>query len=72
MTQKGERHPTEDRIFATTAAQRRIEDASRHRTRRARRNAERRPVDLKTPKRSPAGPPVDYSRPAIPYEGEEW
>ena len=70
LTDKGDRHPTEDQIFATTEAQRRIEDASRQRTRRARRNAERRPV--KTSKPSRPKPPVDYSRPAIPYKGEEW
>ena len=43
LTLNGERHPTEDQIFATTAAQRRLEDASRERTRQARRNASRRP-----------------------------
>jgi putative transposase len=72
LTQKGERHPTEDQIFATTAAQRRIEDASRQRTRSARRNAERRPGTVSPTKTSRPKATVDYSRPAIPYKGEEW
>jgi hypothetical protein len=72
LTQKGERHPTEDQIFATTAAQRRIEDAARQRTRMALRNAERRPGMVKAAKTSRPKATVDYSRPAIPYEGEEW
>jgi putative transposase len=72
LTQKGERHPTEDQIFATTAAQRRIEDASRQRTRKSRRNAERRPRMVSAAKTSRPKVAVDYSRPAIPYKGEEW
>ena len=72
MTRKGDRHPTEGQIFATTAAQRRIEDASRQRTRKSRRNAERRPKLVNAAKTSPPKAAVDYSRPAIPYEGEEW
>lgn len=72
LTLKGERRPTEDQIFATTAAQRRLEDASRKRTRQARRNASRRPVATKTTQSTRPKPPVDYSRPVIPYEGEEW
>jgi putative transposase len=72
LTRKGERHPTEDQIFATTAAQRRIEDASRQRTRSARRNAERRPGTANPAKTSRPKATVDYSRPAIPYKGEEW
>jgi putative transposase len=67
LTEKGDRHPTEDQIFATTEAQRRIEDASRQKTHRARRNAERRPSVTKTSR--PLRPAVDYSRPVIPYEG---
>ena len=72
MTQKGERHPTEDQIFATTAAQRQIEDASRQRTRKSRRNAERAPGMMNAAKTSRPKVAVDYSRPAVPYEGEEW
>jgi putative transposase len=72
LTLKGERHPTEDQIFATTLAQRRLEDASRQRTRQARRNASRRPVATKSTKSTRPKAIVDYSRPAIPYEGEEW
>ncbi|HUN99781.1 MAG TPA: hypothetical protein VMU69_26555, partial [Bradyrhizobium sp.] len=75
LTEKGERHPTEVQIFAVTAAQRRIEDTSRQKTRRARRNAERRPPTVgKVSKLKPVGSKsaVDYSRPVIPYKGEEW
>lgn len=71
LSGKGERRPTEDQIFAVTEAQRRIEDLSRQRTRRARRNAERRPVVAKV-KPASSRKPVDYSRPVIPYKGEEW
>ncbi len=73
LTEKGERHPTEDQIFAVTAAQRRIEDTSRQKTRRARRNAERRQVAASKLSKAPGSKPaVDYSRHVIPYEGEEW
>jgi len=73
LTEKGERHPTEDQIFAVTAAQRRIEDTSRQKTRRARRNTERRPAAAnKLSKRDGSKSAVDYSRPVIPYKGEEW
>jgi hypothetical protein len=70
LSGKGERRPTEDQIFAVTEAQRRIEDLSRQRTRRARRNAERRPVVTKV-KLASSKKPVDYSRPVVPYKGEE-
>jgi putative transposase len=72
LSGKGERRPSEDQIFAVTEAQRRIEDVSRQRTRRARRNSERRPVVAKASKPSSSKAPLDYSRPVIPYEGEEW
>ena len=73
LTEKGERHPTEDQIFAVTAAQRRIEDTSRQKTRRARRNAERRPPTANRVSKSVGSKSaVDYSRPVIPYKGEEW
>ena len=73
LTEKGERHPTEDQIFAVTAAQRRIEDTSRQKTRRARRNTERRPpIANKVSKSAGSKSAVDYSRPVIPYKGEEW
>jgi putative transposase len=73
LTERGERHPTEDQIFAITAAQRRLEDTSRQKTRRARRNVERRPLmATKSSKAVGFKPAVDYSRPVIPYEGEDW
>jgi putative transposase len=72
LTEQGERRPTEEQIFATTTMQRRIEDESRRQSRTARRNAARRPKDSKTSQPSPSKAPVDYSRPAIPYKGEEW
>jgi putative transposase len=73
LTEKGERHPTQDQIFAVTAAQRRIEDTSRQKTRRARRNTERRPpIANKVSKPAGSKSAVDYSRPVIPYKGEEW
>jgi putative transposase len=73
LTEKGERHPTEDQIFAITVAQRRIEDNSRQKTRRARRNAELRPAAAnKSSKPAGSKSAVDYSRRVIPYKGEEW
>jgi putative transposase len=73
LTEKGERHPTEDQFFAVTAAQRRIEDTSRQKTRRARRNTERRPpIANKVSKSAGSKSAVDYSRRVIPYKGEEW
>jgi CMP-2-keto-3-deoxyoctulosonic acid synthetase len=62
-----------NQIFAVTAAQRRIEDTSRQKTRRARRNAELRPPTAKKVSKSVgAKSAVDYSRAVIPYKGEEW
>jgi hypothetical protein len=73
LTEKGERHPTEDQIFAITVARRRIEDNSRQKTRRARRNAELRPAAAnKSSKPAGSKSAVDYSRRVIPYKGEEW
>jgi putative transposase len=63
---------SEDQIFAATATQRRLEEQARHRTRRARRNIERRPATEPPARRPGSHSKVDYSRPVIPYEGEEW
>jgi hypothetical protein len=71
LSAKGDTQPTEDQIFATTEALRRIEQVAARRTRRARRNVERRP---KT-KASVAPKPdvnVNYNQRVVPYTGEEW
>jgi putative transposase len=73
LIEKGDRQPTEDQIFATTAAQRQLEDASVRRSRQARRQTARRPSGNK--KRASKGPPAtpaDYSKEPVPYGGEEW
>ena len=72
LTAKGDRQPTEDQIFETTEAQRRIEERSAHRTRTSRRSMARRPKAPTKATRSSSAAPVDYSRPAVPYGGEEW
>ena len=70
LAEKGDDQPTEDKIFATTQEQRRLEEASVGRTRRARRNIERRPIG-----RAPAQKPevsVNYKKRVVPYAGEQW
>ena len=72
LVSQGERRPTEDQIFATTEAQRRLEDEAAHKSRRARRQTARRShLPKPTPKVRQAKP-VDYSKDPIPYSGEEW
>ena len=68
---KGERQPTEDQLFATTEAQRRLEEESAHKSRSSRRQTARR-GHLKPTKQSRPTAPVDYSKDPIPYGGEEW
>jgi putative transposase len=69
---QGERRPSEDRIFATTEAQRRIEEGAGQRSRRARRNTARRPHSTSPIRRPKPSREVNYSQPVVPYEGEEW
>jgi putative transposase len=72
LSAKGLSKPSEDLIFATTEAQRRIEQESARRSRRARRNLARQPLRTKVPSKPPQEPAVNYSERVIPYSGEVW
>jgi putative transposase len=72
LSAKGNAQPTEDLIFATTEAQRRLERAAASRSRRARRNLARQPVKTKVPVRLVPETVVNYNERVIPYAGEEW
>lgn len=72
LVAKGERQPTEDQLFATTAAQRQLEEASAHKSRSARRQTARRAHLPKQSKSTRVDTPVDYSKDPVPYSGEEW
>jgi putative transposase len=72
LTAKGKPTPTEDLIFSTTEAQRRLERDAAKRSRRARRNLAKQPVKAKIPARLNKEPAVNYNERVIPYAGEEW
>jgi putative transposase len=72
LVAKGDRQPTEDQIFATTEAQRRLEDQAAQKSRRARRQTARRGHLPKPASKQRPSKPVDYSKEPIPYRGEEW
>ena len=72
LSAKGNAQPTEDLIFATTEAQRRLERAAASRSRRARRNLARQPVKTKVTVRLVPETVVNYNERVIPYAGEEW
>jgi len=72
LSAKGNPQPTEDLIFATTEAQRRLERAAASRSRRARRNLARQPVKTKVTVRLVPETVVNYNERVIPYAGEEW
>lgn len=72
LSAKGNSQPTEDLIFATTEAQRRIERDASRKSRRARRNLAKHPVKAKSLKPKPREPTVDYNERVVPYAGEEW
>src|SRR5450755_4267945 len=72
LSAKGHSRPSEDLIFKTTDAQRRIERGAAHKSRHARRNLAKRPA--KFPPNPPilAEPAVNYDQAVTPYAGEEW
>jgi putative transposase len=72
LSAKGTSRPSEELIFKTTEAQRRIESGAAHRSRRARRSLAKRPpkTSANTPKTSE--PAVNYDQAVTPYAGEEW
>jgi hypothetical protein len=72
LSDKGTSRPSEELIFKTTEAQRRIERGAAHRSRRARRSLAKRPpnTSANTPKTSE--PAVNYDQAVTPYAGEEW
>jgi putative transposase len=72
LVAKGEGQPTEDQLFATTDAQRQLEEQSARKSRSARRQTARRGHLPKPAKKTRIGTPVDYSKDPIPYSGEEW
>jgi putative transposase len=72
LSAKGNSQPSEDLIFATTEAQRRIENESAKRSRRARRNLARQPLRTKVPTKPLQEPAVNYSERIVPYAGEVW
>ena len=72
LSAKGHAQPSEDLIFSTTEAQRRIERAAAKRSRRARRSLARQPVKVKAPVPPVQEPAVNYNKRVIPYSGEVW
>jgi putative transposase len=72
LSAKGNTQPTEDLIFATTEAQRRLEQDSAKRSRRARRNLARRPQRAKVPAKPRQDSAVNYNERIVPYSGEIW
>ncbi len=72
LSAKGHVQPTEDLIFATTEAQRKLERVAAGRSRRARRNLARQPVKTKLSVRPVPKVEVNYEERVIPYAGEEW
>jgi len=72
LSAKGTSRPSEELIFKTTEAQRRIERGAAHRSRRARRSLAKHPP--KTSANTPKAPEkvVNYDRAVTPYAGEEW
>jgi putative transposase len=72
LSAKGHAQPSEDLIFATTEAQRRIERDSARRSRRARRNLARQPPKPKQPAPPKQERAVNYNARVVPYSGEEW
>lgn len=72
LSAKGHVQPSEDLIFATTEAQRRIEREAARRSRRARRNLARQPLRAKAPAPPVRESAVNYNKRVIPYSGEVW
>ena len=72
LSAKGHAQPSEELIFATTGAQRRIEREAAQRSRRARRNLARHPLRVKAPGPPAREPAVNYNERVIPYSGEVW
>jgi len=72
LSAKGASRPSEDLIFKTTEAQRRIERGAAQRSRRARRNLAKHPRKLSASPPKPAEPAVNYDQAVTPYAGEEW
>ncbi len=71
LSASGTSRPSEDLIFKTTDAQRRIEKNAAHRSRRARRSLAKHPPKAPTnPK--PPDLAVNYDQAVTPYAGEEW
>jgi putative transposase len=70
LASKGTTRPTEDEIFASTEAQRRIEEHASAKSRRARRSLAKQPPSLAPPAEPDAK--VNYSKRIIPFKGERW
>ena len=72
LTTKGDATPSEDAIFVTAAAQRKLEDIAAKSTRRARRKSEQRPRQRLARKGEPKGTPINWDEQVEPYTGEVW
>ncbi len=72
LTVKGDATPSEDDIFATADAQRKLEDAAAKSTRTARRKSEQRPRQRLPRKGEPKGTPINWDEKVVPYTGEVW
>lgn len=74
LSDKGDRAPSEDAIFATAEAQRALENAAAKKTGRARRRVEQRPPQpgLKTLKASRAAAKVNWNAPVEAAKAEVW
>jgi putative transposase len=72
LSAKGTSRPSEDLIFKTTEAQRRIERGAARRSKRARRNLALQPTRPSAKPHKAAEPAVNYDQAVTPYAGEEW
>jgi putative transposase len=72
LSAKGTSRPSEDLIFKTTEAQRRIKRGAAHRSRRARRSLAKHPPTTPTNTTKTSEPAVNYDQAVTPYAGEEW
>ena len=72
LSAKGHSRPSEDLIFKTTDAQRRIERGAAHKSRHARRNLAKRPTKWPATPPKATEAPVNYDQTVTPYAGEEW
>ncbi len=72
LTTKGDATPSEDAIFATANALRKLEDAAAKSSRRARRKSEQRPRQRAVRKTEPKGTPINWDERVVPYTAEVW